>query len=190
VTDHRELSTPRLLMRRWRPADREPFAALNADPEVMRYFEKPLDRAGSDAMIERIETRFGELGYGLWAVEVRATGEFIGFTGLIRHTFEAHFTPAVEVGWRLARSGWGHGYATEAATAALDHAFGPLALDEVVSMTTRTNERSRAVMRRLGMTHDPADDFEYPSLPEHHPLRPHVLYRITREQWAARRAGQ
>jgi ribosomal-protein-alanine N-acetyltransferase len=188
MADH-ELRTERLLLRRWRASDREPYAALNADPEVMRYFKEPLTRAASDAMVDRIEAGFDELGYGLWAAEVRATGEFIGFIGLARQTFEAAFTPAVEVGWRLARAAWGQGYATEGATAVLDHAFGPLDLDEVVSMTPRTNERSRAVMRRLGMTHDPADDFEYPKLPEGHPLRPHVLYRITGEQWAARGAA-
>ena len=180
------MPTNRLLLRRWRPADREPFAELNADPEVMRYFERPLDRAASDAMIDRIEARFDELGYGLWAVEVQATGQFIGFTGLSRQTFEAPFTPAVEVGWRLARAAWGHGYATEAATAALDFGFRRGGLAEIVSTTTRTNERSQAVMRRLGMTRDPADDFEHPDLSEGHPLRWHVLYRITRDKWAAR----
>ncbi len=143
-----------------------------------------MDRAASDAFVDRIEVLFDELGYGLWAVELRSTGEFIGFTGLARHTFQAHFTPAVEVGWRLSKSAWGHGYATEAARAALDFGFGVAELTEVVSMTTETNERSRAVMRRLGMTRDPADDFEYPLLPEGHPLRPHVLYRISRSSWS------
>ena len=176
-----ELRTEHLLLRRWTDADREPFAALNADPEVMRHFAAPLDRGASDAFVDRIEAQFGELGYGLWAVEVRGTGEFIGFTGLALQTFQAHFTPAVEIGWRLARGAWGHGYATEAASAALAFAFGPAGLEEeVVSMTTVTNERSQAVMRRIGMTRDPVDDFDYPRLPEGHPLRPHVLYRITR----------
>lgn len=174
------LLTTRLKLRRWVNSDREPFAALNADPEVMRYFRGPLDGAASDALMDRIESSFDELGYGLWAVAVRSTGEFIGFTGLARQTFQAHFTPAVEVGWRLSAAAWGHGYATEAARAALDFAFGVVNVDEVVSITTRTNERSQAVMRRIGMTYDPKDDFAYPLLPEGHPLRPHVLHRISR----------
>jgi ribosomal-protein-alanine N-acetyltransferase len=179
-------TTPRLLLRRWRASDREPFAALNADPEVMRYFRGTLDRGESDAFADRIEAQFDELGFGLWAVELRADGRFIGFTGLARHTFAAPFTPCIEVGWRLARDAWGVGYATEAAWAALAVGFGTAGLDEIVSMTTGTNGRSRAVMERLGMTHDPADDFDHPRLPEGHPLRPHVLYRITRAQWQRR----
>lgn len=177
-----ELDTERLLLRRWTDADRAPFAALNADAEVMQYFRAPLDRAASDALIDRIEAGFVSLGYGLWAVQVRSSGEFIGFTGLIRPTFVAHFTPAIEVGWRLARAAWGNGYAGEAARAVLAYGFAA-GLDEIVSMATRTNERSRAVMRRIGMTHDPADDFEHPSLPIGHPLRPHVLYRMSRADW-------
>jgi ribosomal-protein-alanine N-acetyltransferase len=175
------LVTERLVLRCWQPSDREPFAELNADPEVMRYFPAPLDRRASDAFADRIEAAFAERGYGLWAVEVVATGEFIGFTGLAWQTFEAHFTPAVEVGWRLARSAWGHGYASEAARAALEFGFGTAGLDEIVSMTTETNLRSRAVMERIGMTRRPEDDFEHRSLPEGHPLRPHVLYRIARQ---------
>ena len=184
-----ELSTERLLLRRWRDSDREPFAALNADPEVMRYFRAPLDRAASDAFVDRIEARFDEYDYGLWAAEVRATGSFIGFIGLSRQTFEAPFNPTVEVGWRLRREAWGYGYATEGARASLAHGFGPVGLEEIVSMTTKTNLRSQAVMQRLGMSTDPADDFEYPLLPEDHPLRPHVLYRITRDAWLASREG-
>jgi ribosomal-protein-alanine N-acetyltransferase len=179
------LVTDRLVLRRWQPSDREPFAALNADPEVMRQFAAPLDRTASDAFVDRIEASFDELGYGLWAVEVRASASFVGFAGLARQTFEAPFNPSVEVGWRLARSAWGHGYATEGARATLDHAFGALGLDEVVSITTPGNERSRAVMRRLGMTRDPQDDFEQPHLPPGHPLRPAVLYRISRADWVA-----
>jgi ribosomal-protein-alanine N-acetyltransferase len=181
-----ELVTDRLTLRRWRAADREPFAALNADPEVMRYFRGPLDRAASDRFVDRVEASFDDLGYGMWAVEVRSSGSFVGFTGLARQTFDAPFTPAVEIGWRLARPAWGHGYATEAARAALDFAFGVVGLDEVVSITTRHNGRSQAVMRRLGMTRDPADDFDYPLLPEGHPWRPAVLHRLTRTSWAGR----
>jgi RimJ/RimL family protein N-acetyltransferase len=180
------LLTDRLKLRRWRAGDRAPFAAMNADVEVMRYFPQPLARAESDAFVERLESGFDELGYGVWALEVRATGEFIGFTGLARQTFQAPFTPAVEVGWRLARSAWHQGYATEAARAALDFAFDVVALDEVVSMTTSTNAPSEAVMRRLGMTRDPADDFAHPRIPEGHALRPHILYRIGRDQWQDR----
>lgn len=199
------LTTARLILRRWRDADRQPFAALNADAEVMRYFPAPLDQAASDAFVDRIERSFDEQGYGLWVLEVRATGEFIGFTGLALQTFEAPFTPAVEVGWRLARSAWGHGYATEAARAALAYGFGlpvhglrsvdddqllrrcdapPAGLDQIVSITTRSNVASQAVMQRLGMTTRPQDDFEYSRLPEGHPLRPHVLYRLNRVEWA------
>jgi RimJ/RimL family protein N-acetyltransferase len=180
-----QLNTDRLILRGWRKSDRPPFAAMNADPEVMRFFRAPLDGAASDAFADRIESAFEQDGYGLWAVEVRATGSFIGFIGLARQTFEAHFTPAVEVGWRLRRESWGHGYATEGARAALAHGFGAAGLDEIVSMTTRTNERSQAVMRRLGLTRDPAGDFEHPLLPEGHPLRPHVLYRLRRDDWLA-----
>jgi RimJ/RimL family protein N-acetyltransferase len=181
------LVTERLLMRRWIAADREPFARLNADPEVSRYLAGPMSPADSDALVDRIEAGFDANGFGLWAVDVSATGEFAGFTGLSRPRFEAHFMPAVEVGWRLARAAWGHGYATEAARAALDYGFGPAGLDEIVSFTTRTNGRSRAVMDRLGMTHDPADDFDHPMLATNDPLRRHVLYRLTRTDWLTTR---
>ena len=172
------LRTGRLLLRRWRPADRAPFAAMNADPEVMEHFPAPLTRAESDAMVERIEAGFAAHGFGLWALEVAGTGEFIGFTGLSVPGFDAHFTPAVEVGWRLARPAWGHGYASEAARRALAAAFEDYQLPGVVSFTSVTNVRSQAVMRRIGMTHDPADDFGHPSLPPGHRLHRHVLYRI------------
>ncbi len=167
-------------MRRWRESDREPFAAMNADPEVMEHFVAPLTRAQSDAMVDRVEQGFDEHGYGLWALEVRATGDFIGFTGLALQTFEAPFTPAVEVGWRLARHAWGHGYAIEAARQAVAYGFDESGLTEIVSMTAVHNDRSRAVMERLGMTRDPADDFEHSKVPAGHPLRPHVLYRLRR----------
>lgn len=144
--------TDRLTLRRWADADRDPFAALNADPDVMQYFRGVLDRAASDAFVDRIESGFDIHGFGLWAVELRRTGEFLGFTGLATHTFDAHFNPSIEVGWRFARSAWGNGYASEAARAALEYGFTIAGLEEIVSMTTRSNERSRAVMRRLGMT--------------------------------------
>ena len=170
------LETDHLLLRRWRPEDRAPFAAMNTDPEVMEHFPARLTRAESDAFVDRIEAGFAEHGFGLWALEVRGTGEFIGFTGLSVPSFEAHFTPAVEIGWRLARPAWGHGYASEAARRALATGFDGYQLPEVVSFTAVPNVRSQAVMRRIGMTHDPADDFDHPSLPGHR-LQRHVLYR-------------
>jgi ribosomal-protein-alanine N-acetyltransferase len=154
---------------------------MNADPEVMEFFPAPLSRAESDDLVDRIEAGFERDGFGLWALEPRGGG-FIGFTGLARPEFEAHFTPAVEVGWRLARHAWGHGYATEAARAALGFAFGPAALEEVVSFTSVGNARSRAVMERLGMTRDPAEDFDHPGIPIGDPLRRHVLYRLRRPE--------
>jgi RimJ/RimL family protein N-acetyltransferase len=171
------LTTPRLELRGWRESDLGAFAAINADPAVMEHFPAPMTRRESDELVEKIEAGFEADGFGLWAVEVRETGEFIGFTGLDVPEFEADFMPAVEVGWRLARSAWGNGYATEAARRALEFGFED-GLDEIVSFTTVANRRSRAVMERLGMSHDPADDFDHPSLPPGHPLRPHVLYRL------------
>jgi RimJ/RimL family protein N-acetyltransferase len=186
-----ELRTVRLLMRRWREADLAPFAALNADPEVMRHFPARMDRGASDDLARRADAALGRRGWGLWAVEVRAddvepedAGAFIGFVGLNAPPFDAHFTPAVEVGWRLARGFWGRGYATEAATAAMGRGFGELHLDEIVSFTTVANDRSRRVMERLGMHRDPADDFDHPSLAADDPIRPHVLYRLSREEFA------
>lgn len=178
-----ERGTKRLILRRWREADREPFAALNADPDVMDYFPVRLTRAESDQMIARIEAGFDQRGYGLWALQLRATGEFIGFTGLDIPSFEAHFTPAVEVGWRLAQSAWHHGYATEAARASLACGFEEAGLEEIVSFTSAVNLRSRAVMERIGMTHDPADDFDHPHLDEGHRLSRHVLYRTSVRDW-------
>ncbi|MBA9002086.1 GNAT family N-acetyltransferase [Thermomonospora cellulosilytica] len=169
--------TERLILRRWRERDRGPFAALNADPQVMEHFPATLDRAGSDAAIDRYETGFEANGYGIWALEVAATGEFIGLAGLSPVTFTAPFTPAVEIAWRLVRTAWGHGYATEAGRACLAYGFEALGLPEIVAFTSTTNLRSQAVMRRLGMTHDPADDFDHPRLPPGHRLRRHVLYR-------------
>jgi RimJ/RimL family protein N-acetyltransferase len=174
------LSTPRLRLRRWQEADREPFAAINADPLVMEHFPDCLSRRQSDDLIEKIEAGFEAHGYGLWALEVRASGEFVGFTGLAKPSFKAHFTPAVEIGWRLATVAWGNGYATEAAQAALAFGFEQVGLTEIVSFTTAANVRSRAVMERIGMAHDPADDFDHPGIPAGHPQRRHVLYRMPR----------
>ncbi len=173
------LSTERLILRRWREADRDPFAALNADPDVMGYFPVRLTRTESDQLLDSIEAGFDQRGYGLWALELRTTGEFIGFTGLDIPSFEAYFTPAVEVGWRLTRSAWGQGYATEAARASLAYGFEEADLEEVVSFTSAANLRSRAVMERIGMTHDPADDFDHPDLEAADRLSRHVLYRMS-----------
>jgi RimJ/RimL family protein N-acetyltransferase len=174
-----QLRTARLLLRRWRESDHEPFAALNADPKVMEYLPDRLTRAESNHLIARIEAGFAACGYGLWALEVRATGEFVGFTGLAVPSFDGLFTPAVEVGWRLARSTWGKGYATEAGLASIAFWFRDAGLDEIVSFTSAANVRSRAVMKRIGMTHDPAHDFDHPELEETDLLRPHVPYRIS-----------
>lgn len=165
------LRTERLVLRRWRDSDREPFAALNADPVVMEHLPATLTREQSDALVDRVEAHFDEHGYGLWAVE--ADGAFVGFTGLVWQRYDASSTPALEVGWRLARQAWGHGFATEAATAAL--ARGLEAVDVVVSTTALTNLRSQRVMQRLGMRR--VLEFDHPQVPQGHPVRPHVLYR-------------
>jgi RimJ/RimL family protein N-acetyltransferase len=177
------LQTERLLLRPWRSSDRAPFAALNDDPEVMEYFPARLTRAQSDAMADRMQSAIDANGWGLWALERRDTGEFIGFTGLQVPTYEFAFMPVVEVGWRLARQAWGHGFATEAAAASLDYGFEELDLEEIVAMTSVHNARSQAVMRRLGMVRDPADDFEHPAYDSSDPLRQHVLYRLGRDSW-------
>ena len=177
------LSTERLVLREWRDGDRAAFAAMNADPVVMEHFRMPLGRAASDLLVDAILRGWAEHGYGLWAVERIADGRFLGFTGLSSPSFEAPFTPAVEVGWRLARDAWGQGYASEAALAALGFGFDVVGLDEIVSFTVPANLRSRRVMERIGMTHDPADDFDHPQLPAGHPLRRHVLYRLRRVGW-------
>jgi RimJ/RimL family protein N-acetyltransferase len=177
------IETDRLILRRWEEKDLGPFAALNADPEVMRHFPATLTTEESDALVGRIEAHFERHGYGPWAMETKEDHVFLGFTGLTLHEFPAHFNPAVEVGWRMARENWGQGYATEAARASLALGFGEMGLDEIVSMTVPANMRSLAVMERLGMTRDPADDFDHPRIPEGSPLRRHVLYRIRPSQF-------
>ncbi len=174
------IETERLLLRPWRDADLEPFAALNADPIVMEHFPALLSRASSDAMVRRIEAKLASNGFGLWAVEVKGGAPFIGYVGLNVPALNAPFMPATEIGWRLARETWGHGYATEAARAVVRDAFEVLGLAELVSFTVPANLRSRAVMERIGMTRDEADDFDHEGIPIGHPLRRHVLYRITR----------
>ena len=174
------LRTERLLLREWRAEDREPFAALNADPLVMEHLPALLPRAQSDALARRSEQHFASHGFGPWAVEVPGVAPFIGFVGLVVPAFEAHFTPCVEIGWRLAAEHWGHGYATEAALASARHAFETVGLVQLVSFTTPQNVRSQAVMRRIGMTHAEEDDFDHPRLPPGHRLRRHVLFRLDR----------
>jgi RimJ/RimL family protein N-acetyltransferase len=178
-----ELESARLLLRQWRDEDLPEFAAMCADPQVMRYFPATMSRLESASLIGRIRGHFAEHGFGLWALQRKDSGQFIGFTGLSVVGFDAPFTPATEIGWRLAREHWGLGYASEAAWTALRCGFDRLPLKEVVAFTTQTNLPSEKVMQAIGMHHDPADDFDHPRLEADHPLRRHVLYRISREQW-------
>ncbi|MFY9657096.1 MAG: GNAT family N-acetyltransferase [Methylocystis sp.] len=172
------LATPRLRLRAWRDEDLAPFAALNADPRVMEFFPRLLNHEESDAFARRAGAELSERGFGLWAVEAPGEATFIGYVGLAEPYFGAAFTPAIEIGWRLAFDHWGQGYATEAARAVLAYGFERLALTEIVSYTSHHNRRSRAVMERLGMRHSTSDDFDHPGLPNGHPLQRHVLYRL------------
>ena len=184
-----ELQTPRLHLRQWRGEDRAPYAAMNQDPEVMRYFLAPQSREASDKAIDTWHAEVAGKGWSNWAVALRDTGEFIGFTGLTVPWRKYAFTPCVEIGWRLARAHWKKGYATEAANAALRVGFEQLGLEEIVSFTAILNRPSRAVMERLGMT-NAHEDFEHPALPEGHALRPHCLYRLRRETWRAAQSNR
>ncbi len=177
------IRTERLILRRWIDSDLDPFAAMNSDPEVMRYLPSPMTRQASEDMIGRMDTHLDEQGWGLWALDHE--GSFLGFAGLANTRFDSHFTPAVEVGWRLARQAWGQGFATEAASAALRVGFLDVGLPEVVSLTVPSNERSWRVMERLGMTRDPADDFDHPFIEPGHVLRRHLLYRLSADRWRA-----
>ena len=173
-----EVQTDRLLMRRWRESDRDPFAALNADPETLKFCPATLDRAASDALVDRIEDSFERQGFGLWALEVTATGQFIGFTGLNPLPDDVPGGGGMEIGWRLAKHAWHYGYATEAARAALAVAFDGAGLTEIWSMTAVLNEPSQAVMRRIGLTE--IARFDHPRVPTGSPLRPHVTYHLAR----------
>jgi RimJ/RimL family protein N-acetyltransferase len=177
------IRTARLVMRRWRDEDRAPFAAMNADPEVMRYFPATQDRAASDAIVDRIEEVFDVRGFGLWVLELADSAEFIGFTGLNPMPDGVPGAGGMEVGWRLARSAWHHGYATEAAAAAVDVAFKGAGLDQIWSMTAVLNEPSQAVMRRLGMT--PYAHFDHPRVEIGNVLRAHIVYRLQRPAGSA-----
>jgi RimJ/RimL family protein N-acetyltransferase len=177
------LATERLILRQWRDTDRPAFAALNADPVVMEFFPATRTRAESDMVFDKLRDHIDRYGFGFWALELRETGENIGFTGLQHVDFEARFCPAVEIGWRLAMQHWGKGYATEAALASLDFAFGALELGEVVSFAVDRNIRSRSVMERIGMVHDPEFDFTHPSVDPESPIAQHAFYRIGRQGW-------
>ena len=181
---HDELRTERLLLRRWRDADLEPFAALNADPAVMEHFPAVHDRSRSDAAARRFEQHLEQHGWGVWAVERLDTGEFIGFTGLTPVPDDLPLSPGVEIGWRLAHAHWGRGFAPEAARAGLRVAFASLGLPEVVSFTSHANDRSQSVMRSIGLRRRPAADFDHPRFPDW-PGRRHVVYAVTAEQWRA-----
>jgi len=177
----------RLRLRPWREADADAFAAMNADPEVMRHFAAPLTRAQSDAFLAALMAHEARYGFCFWAVERPAEPAPIGLCGLMRVSFEARFTPAVEIGWRLARAHWRRGYAEEAARLALGAGFGPLGLGEIVAFTVPANEPSWRLMQKLGMRAD--GRFEHPRLPRNHPLRAHLLYRLARADWLAQQAG-
>lgn len=179
-----EFETKRLRLRQWRESDFEPFAALNADPQVMEFFPEPLDRQTSNEMAEKIHSLIKRRGWGFWAVEIKGGEPFIGFCGLHVPTATLPCSPCIEIGWRLSSAHWGKGYASEAAHGALHVAFQQLELHEIVSFTAVGNRRSCQVMERIGMKY--SCKFEHPSLPEDSPLRSHVLYRIQHDQWSTR----
>lgn len=178
--------TERLTLRDWQARDLEPFAALNSNETVMEFMPGILSRVESDELVDRIKNSMSENGFGLWALERREDARFIGYAGLLPASFQAYFTPCVEVGWRLDQEFWGYGYATEAAMKALDIGFNKYGLKEIVSFTVPDNVPSRRVMERLGMKHNPKDDFHHPAYAPGHPLSRHVLYRITLEDWKAK----
>jgi ribosomal-protein-alanine N-acetyltransferase len=172
------LTTDRLILRQWRPEDREPFAAMNADAQVMEFFPAMLSRAESDHLADRFAARIEERGFGFWVLELPGIAPFIGFAGLSIPGFTTHFTPCVEIGWRLLPGYWGQGFASEAARRALEFGFEEAGFAEIVAFAAEGNRRSRAVMERIGMTYDAEGDFDMPTLPEDSPVRRHVLYRI------------
>lgn len=175
------IETERLILRQWREDDFDAFAAMATDAEVMEFLLPLPDRAASNDVAKRLKAHIAEHGFGFWALEAPGVAPFIGFTGLLHVGPDAPYAPAVEIGWRLARAHWGKGYAAEAARASLKHGFGPLGLEEIVALTTPGNIRSQQVMRRIGMTRNKADDFDHPRVPDGHPLKRHVLFRINRE---------
>jgi RimJ/RimL family protein N-acetyltransferase len=185
------LVTDRLRLREWQDGDLTPFAAMNADPRVMRLLQGPMTLEASAASLGRIRQQWDDQDWGLFAVERRDTSTFVGFCGLAPVTFDASFSPKVEIGWRLASEQWGHGFATEAASAVLDWAFGDLHWPEVISFTREENTASRAVMERLGMVREPEFDFDLPSPPGGEGRPRHLFYRLRAESWRLRAgAGQ
>ncbi len=174
------ITTPRLRLRPWKPEDLDPFARMCADPRVMEYFESTQTRADVEASLQRMADSVRKNGFSFWAAELIATREFIGFIGLHVPTYPLPFSPCTEIGWRLAYEHWGKGYAQEGARASLDYGFRELGLPEIVALTAVGNQRSRHVMERIGMKYDPSADFDHPKVPEGHPVRRHVLYRIQR----------
>ena len=185
----KSIQTERLLLRPWKNADLDAFAEMNADWRVMEHFGSTSSRKQRKTLMARIRRHFSQHGSGFWAVEVKGGDPFAGFVGLRKIAFDVHFSPAVEIGWRLAHAHWGLGYATEAASAALRFAFLEAGLDEIVSFTNAGNHRSTAVMERIGMHHAAVDDFDHPYLPEGHPLRRQVLYRLRRSDWLSAQSG-
>lgn len=180
-----QLETERLILRRWQDSDLEPFSKITADPEVRRYYPSTLSKDETKAAIKRFEEHFEKESFGLWAVELKSNGEFIGYTGLNRPTIKAHFMPCIEIGWLLSKAHWGHGYAPEAAKKCLEDGFVRIGLDEIVSFTTVSNDKSIRVMEKLQMTRNPKDDYSHPFLPEGHPLKPHVLFRLSKAAWTS-----
>lgn len=175
------IKTTRLLLRPWKEEDLEPYAKLNSDPRVMKYFPSILTRKESDESARLAASHIEKYGWGKWAITLIETGEFVGRVGLEEIDFEASFAPNIELGYRLAFEHWGKGYASEGAKASLEYGFKTLSLTEIVAFTPIQNLRSQLVMERLGMHHNPKDDFDHPKLPESHPLKQHVLYRISKD---------
>ncbi|HGJ5874143.1 MAG TPA: GNAT family N-acetyltransferase [Arsenophonus apicola] len=183
------LKTPRLILREWREADRLPFYRLNSDPDVMRYFPHLLSKIQSDAFIDRIRQKFiQQQGWGLWAVELRAEKQFIGFVGLNIPAYDLPFMPCTEIGWRLAKPFWRQGLAYEAACRVLDFAFLQQQMQEIISFTAKINHPSECLMKKLAMEKD-AHNFLHPALPSAHPLQQHILYRLNQQQWLKKRAN-
>lgn len=177
------IKTERLILRQWIPEDLEPFARLNADPLVREYFSSILTKEKSDLSAKLISDEIDKNGYGFWAISVPNVSDFVGFVGIRPVDFESHFTPAVEIGWRLAHEFWGKGYATEGAIASLKYGFEMLNLDEIVAFTAVANARSRNVMEKIGMHRSVEDDFDHPQLNVNDKLKRHVLYRIKKQEW-------
>jgi RimJ/RimL family protein N-acetyltransferase len=180
------VETPRLILRTWKAEDEAVLARISADPVVMEHFLATQTAAETRQFLDKINQHYQKYGYTLYAVELKATGEVIGFTGLLKVGFEAHFTPAVEIGWRLAKEHWGNGYAPEAAKAVLKMAFEKFNLEKVVSFTAATNKNSQRVMQKIGLQYDSKDDFKHPKLPADHPLCEHVLYQLSKEVYHAK----